>query len=106
MLVVSADCEDCGQRMKEECPEHPLVIIEHAGLESKSMIGEPECVALYKSRVDPSQVGAFALEPVPRNTRFGPLLEDEEEKGGREWSFANAKKDDRSAWMRVSAMLL
>ena len=96
--LVSADCEDCRLTMDEECPEHPLVVIENADEEMKSLMGEPECVALYKSRVDPSRVGAFALEPVPRNARFGPLSEEAEEAG----TVVNISKSDRSAWMLVS----
>ena len=44
-----------------------------------SLVGEPECVALYRSVANPSKVGAHAMQDLPRDVRFGPWKEEEEE---------------------------
>ena len=56
-----------------------------------SLHGEPECVSIYRSGIDPSKVGGHASALVPRNTLFGPF-EDVEEVRGK----------PSSKWMEVS----
>ena len=70
----------------------------------ESLVGEPLCVAMYRSRQDSSKVGAHTTADVARNTLFGPWLDDDEEERRERARASGAEEGDvtSSRWMRVS----
>ena len=88
-----SDCDDCDVSEMSACPQHPVITVPNAVPFDYSLFGEPECVSLYRSGIDPSKVGAHAIASLPRNTLFGPLLDGEEVRG-----------TPCSKWMEVSAV--
>lgn len=95
--LLLSDCETCDELEMEECPQHPLVIARNTVALEESLGGEPECLTIYRMVDDKLEVGAFAVVDLPRNVRFGPLVEDEEE------DRRSQQDGDRtsSVWMRV-----
>lgn len=87
-----AECDACD--VTEESSRHPLVFVPHCLPICDSLVGEPECVGLYRSVVDKSKVGAHAMCDLPRNMVFGPWLNEDEEKKVTE-------EQPSSRWMRV-----
>ena len=57
-------------------------------------------MSIYRSGIDPSKVGAHASAPLSRNTRFGPVLEDEED-NDVDGSDDEISDKPSSKWMQV-----
>ena len=73
-----SDCDDCAISKMCVCPRHPLTTVPNTVPLDNSLFGEPECVSLYRSGIDPSKVGAHASAAVAGNTLFGPFVPGEE----------------------------
>ena len=82
------------EAVSEECPRHPMIVAPHCLPICDSLVGEPECVALYRSVADRNKVGAHAMCDLPRNVVFGPWLDEDEDKEVTE-------EQPSSRWMRV-----
>lgn len=94
--LLFSDCEACDELVMEGCALHSLVMAPNCVPEDESLVGEPRCVALYRSGVNGSKVGAHAMRDLPRDVLFGPLLTEESRDDERE-----AVGRRSSQWMQV-----
>ena len=98
------DSEECDDVVSGERLDPPPVFVSSCIPEDESLVGEPFCIAMYRSREDSSKVGAHTMADVAKNTVFGPWLSEEEEERRKRARASGAEEGDvtSSRWMRVS----
>ena len=88
--------------MDDGCPKHRFLAIPNVVPFNNSLVGEPECVSLYRSRVNPSKVGTHASAPLSEGVRFGPLLQKDVDSKIASSSGGKSARAS-SKWMTVSS---